>query len=142
LSGILAYGDQRAAAVSDFDRDGRLDLVLTQNSAQTRLFRNTSAKPGLRIRLKGSPLNPTAVGAAIRIESADGLGPIREVQAGSGYWSQNSPVQIMSTSSSPIAIHVRWPDGKSTSTPYPTAALEIEIDPSGLARVPRNPSQP
>jgi hypothetical protein len=54
-----------------------------------------TAKPGLRIRLKGPPENPTGVGAVIRIESGQTAGPAREVQAGSGYWSQNGAVQVM-----------------------------------------------
>src|SRR6185369_7369252 len=63
-SGILVYGEQRGAAFSDYDADGRVDLVVTQNGAATKLYRNAGAKPGLRIRLTGPPANPSAVGAA------------------------------------------------------------------------------
>ena len=49
-SGIEVYGEQRGAAVSDFNRDGRIDLVVSQNGAATRLFQNVAAKPGLRVR--------------------------------------------------------------------------------------------
>jgi hypothetical protein len=132
-SGLMIYGDQRGAAAGDFDRDGRVDLVVTQNAAQTRLFRNATAKPGLRIRLMGPPANPTAVGAAIQLVSAAGPGALREIQAGSGYWSQNSPVQVMSSPTPITAIRVRWPDGATTTTPYPAdaAVREVRIDPSG-----------
>ena len=46
-SGVRVYGEQRGAAVTDFDRDGRVDLVVTQNGRETKLFRNLAAKPGL-----------------------------------------------------------------------------------------------
>jgi enediyne biosynthesis protein E4 len=62
VSGIEVYGEQRGCALGDYDRDGRVDLVVTQNGHQTRLFRNIRAKPGLRVRLIGPPGNSTAVG--------------------------------------------------------------------------------
>src|SRR5205823_1230497 len=46
-SGIKIYGEQRGAALCDYDRDGRVDLVVTQNGAETILLHNARAKPGL-----------------------------------------------------------------------------------------------
>jgi enediyne biosynthesis protein E4 len=37
-SGVAVFGDQRGAAAGDLDGDGRPDLVVTQNGAETRLF--------------------------------------------------------------------------------------------------------
>ena len=39
-SGIKLYGEQRGAALCDYDADGRIDLVVTQNGAETKLFHN------------------------------------------------------------------------------------------------------
>jgi hypothetical protein len=39
-SGIMIYGEQRGCAAADFDGDGRPDLVVTQNGAETKLYRN------------------------------------------------------------------------------------------------------
>ncbi|WP_372638435.1 VCBS repeat-containing protein, partial [Fodinibius sp.] len=39
-SGIRIYGQQRGAAVSDFNRDGRPDLAVTQNKGPAMLYRN------------------------------------------------------------------------------------------------------
>ncbi|HYE33017.1 MAG TPA: VCBS repeat-containing protein [Methylomirabilota bacterium] len=39
-SGLHIYGEQRSAAAADFNRDGKPDLVVTQNGGPTRLFRN------------------------------------------------------------------------------------------------------
>ena len=132
-SGITVYGEQRGAAFADYDGDGRVDVLIGQNAAGTKLYRNTGAKPGLRVRLRGGPGNPVAIGAAIRLEYREGaLGPLREVRAGGGYWSQDDPVQVMGLAAEPTAVHVRWPDGSETVTPLdaPTP-LEVTIDASG-----------
>ena len=92
-SGLLIYGDQRGAAFADYDGDGRIDLAVSQNASATRLFHNRSAKPGLRVRLRGDASNPDGIGAQIRLVYGDRMGPAREVQAGSGYWSQNGAVK-------------------------------------------------
>src|SRR5204863_7041706 len=94
-SGIKIYGQQRGAAIGDFDNDGRLDLVVTQNGAETKLYRNKQARPGLRVRLRGPPQNPDAFGAMVRLQSGQHLGPAQELHGGGGYWSQDSLIQIL-----------------------------------------------
>ncbi len=128
-SGILVYGDQRGAAYSDFDADGRLDLVISQNGAATRLFRNRGAKPGLRVRVEGPPSNPSGIGAQLRIAYSDHMGPVREIHAGSGYWSQNGAVQIFGTSAVPVAVWVRWPGGREDRVPVAHSAPEVVVRP-------------
>jgi hypothetical protein len=112
-----------------------VDLVVAQNGAQTKLYRNRQAKAGLRVRLKGPADNPTGVGAMLRIQSKAGMGPAREIHAGSGYWSQDSAVQVMGASELPTQIHVRWPGGKTTTSPGPVTAKEIEINLDGSLKV-------
>lgn len=126
-SGLLVYGDQRGAAYSDYDGDGRLDLAVSQNGAATRLFHNRGAKPGLRVRVQGSPSNPDGVGAQVRVVYPDRMGPAREIQAGSGYWSQNGAVQVLGLAATPTAVWVRWPGGAETRTPVPAGAREVVV---------------
>jgi len=135
-SGIEVYGEQRGCALSDYDGDGRNDLAVAQNGNSTKLYHNVGAAPGLRVRLKGPSGNPSAVGASLRLESAGKMGPLREVQAGSGYWSQNSAVQVLTGKSMESALNlwVRWPGGKETITPIPGGAREIEVSRQGVAR--------
>jgi hypothetical protein len=128
-SGILVLGDQRGAAHADFDGDGRLDLVVTQNASATRLFRNQSARPGLRVRLIGPPGNLDGVGAQMRLVFGERMGPVREVQAGSGYWSVNGAIQVLGASDIPTAVWVRWPGGAETRAPVPAGAREVIIRP-------------
>lgn len=136
-SGIQIYGEQRGAAVSDFDEDGRLDLVVTQNGVATRLFRNVGAKPALRVRLKGPVGNPTGIGATLQLVFASGKGPLREIHAGSGYWSQDSAVQLLALREAAATIAVHWPGGRSTTTAIPADAKEVTIDRSGVLQLHR-----
>ncbi|MCW9707981.1 FG-GAP-like repeat-containing protein [Fodinibius salsisoli] len=114
-SGIKIYGEQRGAGFSDFNEDRKVDLVISQNSGQTKVYVNQTKKPGISIRLVGPESNRDAIGSSIRIVYQDGSkGPRREIQAGSGYWSQNSKVQVMGTSREPDKIQITWFDGTTT----------------------------
>jgi hypothetical protein len=121
------YGDQRGAAYADYDGDGRLDLAVSQNGAATKLFHNRGAKPGLRVRVEGPSTNPDGVGAQLRVVYGDRMGPVREIEAGSGYWSQNGAVQVFGLSGTPTAIWARWPGGGETRTPVPAGARDVVI---------------
>jgi hypothetical protein len=126
-SGIQVYGEQRGAALCDFDQDGRVDLVVTQNGAQTKLYHNVMAKPGLRVRLRGAIGNPHGVGATVRVKFGERFGPAQEIHAGSGYWSQDSPVLVFGTPSLATAVWTRWPGGRTTITPVPSQAREVVV---------------
>jgi len=135
-SGLLIYGEQRGAAAGDYDGDGRTDLVVTQVGAETKLYRNETGRPGLRVRLLGPTGNPQGVGAVLRLRAGEELGPAREVHAGSGYWSQDSAVQVMTGPSgqapgTKTGIQVRWPGGKVVEARVPTGASEISVDSNG-----------
>ncbi|MHC1763149.1 MAG: FG-GAP-like repeat-containing protein [Verrucomicrobiia bacterium] len=130
-SGILVYGQQRGAAIADFNEDGRVDLVVAQNGAETRLFLNREARPGLRVRLRGTEANPLGIGAVVRVRFGERWGPAREVHAGSGYWSQDSAVQVMGTPEPPVEVQVNWPGGKVTRSPIPESVLAIAVHHSG-----------
>jgi enediyne biosynthesis protein E4 len=134
-SGVRVYGGQRGAALADYDGDGRVDLVVAQNSQPAKLFRNARARPGLRVRLEGAPGNRSALGAELRVRFGDRLGPLREVQGGSGYNSQNSPVQVLATSEAATHLEIRWPTGERTASPLPAGAREVIVNPRGELRV-------
>jgi hypothetical protein len=136
-SGILIYGEQRGAALGDFDGDGRVDLAVSQNGAETKLYRNVLGKPGLRVRLNGPPGNPDGVGATLRLVFGSRMGAAREIHGGSGYWSQDSVVQVMGCPEPPTQIWIRWPGGKTTTSPVPAGAKEITVDTDGKLTVNR-----
>ncbi len=133
-SGIAIYGEQRAVAISDYDHDGRLDAVISQNGSKTKLLHNVRGKPGLRLKLQGSSGNPTAVGATVRLFSGSLLGPAQEIRAGSGYWSQDSSTLVMTSAQSPTAAWVRWPGGKTTESILPPGAISVSIETDGTIK--------
>jgi hypothetical protein len=143
VSGLNIYGEQRGAALADFDGDGRLDLAVAQNGDATKLYRNVQANPGLTIRLAGPPGNPHGIGANLRLLGRERGGPIREIHGGSGYWSQDSSTQVLATeglgsrspTNSSIRLWVRWPGGKNTTNEVPNAAREIEVSEAGQIKV-------
>jgi hypothetical protein len=130
-SGIMMYGEGRGAAAADYDGDGRVDLLAAQNGGETKLYHNTLATPGLRVRLQGQPGNPNALGAVVRLGKEGHWGAARLVEGGGGYWSQDSPVQVMAKSAGAKDIQIRWPGGKLTVSEIPDGATEIVVRPDG-----------
>jgi hypothetical protein len=127
-TGVLAMGEQRGAALADFNQDGRVDLVVSQNNGPTKLYVNHGAKGGLRVALSGPAVNPEGVGAQIRVVYPNNRkGPSRMIQSGSGYWSQDSASQVLGLHESPVALWVKWPDGREQTVPI--------NDPEGTLRV-------
>lgn len=126
-SGVMVHGEQRGAAVGDFNEDGRVDLVVTQNGAPARLFQNVTANPGWRVQLSGPAGNPAGFGATVRLKSGARLGPARELRAGSGYWSQDSAIEIMGVSLPPAEVWVRWPGGRITLTNLRSDTKKISV---------------
>ena len=127
FSGIKISGEQRGAATADFDGDRRVDLVVAQNGAATRLYRNSRARPGLRVRLVGPKENPEAIGAVFRLRFGERWGPARELHAGAGWWSQDGGTAILGAPDTPTAVWVRWPGGKITEETVAPGAAEVTI---------------
>jgi hypothetical protein len=114
-SGLIVPGDAKALAVLDFDQGGWPGFLVTQNNSTTLAFRNrgVAGRHPLRIQLRGPAGNPTAVGARITVELADGATETGEVYAGSGYYSQSTSACFFGypDANPPKRIRVRWPSG-------------------------------
>jgi len=124
LSGADSPADGRACAQLDYDRDGRVDLVLVNaNEPLCQLYKNGSAA--------GQMLALRFVGGNNRAESSDkwsardGYGAevevvlgektlLREHRAGEGFSTQNSATMIIGLGEyeKVDAVRVSWPSGR------------------------------
>ena len=124
-AGVNLPGEQRGVAVADFDRDGRMDLAVSQYRGAAKLYRNRSRARGLSVRLNGGDRNPTAVGASLWLESDQARSGRREIRAGSGYWSQDGCAQVLTVPGVAKRLVVIWPDGE-------TSKYELRPDEASL----------
>jgi hypothetical protein len=130
-SGLVVPGDAKALAVLDIDQDGWPDFLVTRNNGTTLAFRNggVPGRHSLCIRLKGLPGNPTAVGARISVELADGTSRTSEVYAGSGYYSQSTAGCFFGygDGSPPRKVIVRWPSGLTSEHAVPLGSVNLAL---------------
>jgi len=112
--GIIDTGQGRGIVCFDYDRDGDIDIFITNNRQPPALYRNDGGNNNnyLHIQLEGEDLNSEAVGARIYLTD-NGITQMRELRAGSNYLSQN-PVETyfgLGTQTSADEIRVVWPSG-------------------------------
>ncbi len=128
-SQLIVPGDAKALAVLDLDQDGWPDFFVTRNNSTTLAFRNqgVAGHHALRVGLHGPLGNPTAVGARITVELADGSTQMSEVYAGSGYFSQSTAACFFGwlDGNPPRKIQVRWPSG--VTTQHPCSGAEATV---------------
>ncbi len=125
-SGIKIYGEQRSSGVADYNQDGRPDLLVTQNGDRTLLYENRTGKPAARVRFIGSENNPDAIGTSYRVRYNGKPGPLREIQAGAGYWSQNSYTQMIpKANETALVFDIQRPDGQRISRRISPAGDQI-----------------
>jgi hypothetical protein len=128
---LVVPGDAKALAVLDLDQDNWPDFLVTRNNNTTLAFRNAArtGKNSLRIVLRGTAGNLSAVGARVTVELADGSTQTNEVYAGSGYYSQSTAACFFgySDSNRPRKIRVRWPSGIVTEHSQPANSSTLTL---------------
>lgn len=128
VTGIAVMGEQRGAALVDFNHDGRVDVAVSQNNSLTRLYANRGPKRGLRVEIVGLPRNPDGVGVHLRVLYANGRkGPCREIQSGSGYWSQDAAAPVLGLQEGANALWIRWPGGREQKVPIKGQEWNIRV---------------
>ena len=117
-AGLIDTGQGRGLVCFDSDRDGDIDIVITNNQEikSTVFYRNELA-PGnhyLTIKLSGSGLNTSGIGS--RVEVTDGnLTQVREIRCGNNFVSQNPAEAHFGLGTAEfVDVTVTWPDGSQT----------------------------
>jgi hypothetical protein len=103
----------RGCAVADYDQDGDLDLVVTENNRPAHLFRNDTRTPNrfVRVHLRGRKPNHQAIGARVDVV-AGGLRQIQWIRAGGHYYSQSELLLTFGVGRATTAeLSVTWPGG-------------------------------
>lgn len=131
-----------ALTVSDFDGDGDEDLLFTMDpwsktpdGEAVKLYENTQASSHnwLQVKLKGlgaGYTNTAAIGARIKVKTADGTIQMREVSGGKGqFGAQNSLIQHfgLGNNSEPVEIEVRWADVNNTIQTFQNVEVNRRI---------------
>jgi len=124
---VAVLGDQRGAAAADYDGDGRVDLAVPQNAAPTTLWHNRRGRPGLRVRLDAGPGNPWGIGARLQVATAGRRGPVRELHAGTGYWSMDAATTVLSLPPGADSLIVHWPGGREQLVPLKAGQREVTL---------------
>jgi hypothetical protein len=146
-SGAELLEDSRAILLGDFDNDGREDLFVTNQDADTRLLLNRTTPAGrwLKVSLRGRAPNTDAIGARLTLE-AGGRSQIREVNAGNGFGGQSSLVQHFGLGAAQKVerLTVRWPDGsRQTWSALPVdATVRVAQGRETVERVEPKPRRP
>jgi tetratricopeptide (TPR) repeat protein len=104
----------RAIITGDYDNDGAVDLLITQNHGPAVLLKNEGGNQNhwLRLALKGLADNKSAIGAKVEVFSGGNRQKF-EIYGSNGYLGQNSPYLTVGLGDAKVAdvVRILWPTG-------------------------------
>ncbi len=115
-AGVTDLEEGQAAALVDFDNDGKMDVVVANLGGPLLVYRNETPDAGawVGIDLVGPPRMRMPFGAKVFLHRDDGKRPMREYFPLNGFRGQSDPRLHfgLGRSERAVDIEVRWPDGK------------------------------
>ena len=119
-AGLVREGVGRGCAYGDYDNDGDLDLLVSNNGVKDEynrawLLRNDT-KPllnYLRVKTVGVRSNRDGIGAQVRVKSGDSL-QYQMVRTGSSYCSQSETMLTfgLGANETVAQLEIQWPSGE------------------------------
>ena len=132
--GIADTGEGRGIVVFDYDRDGDLDVFITNADQVTKLYRNDggNASNWLDVRLRGVAPNTQGIGSKIYV-TANGYTQLYEIRAASNFVSQ-SPAEAhfgLANATAASEVRVVWPNGTTSVQTGVSANQVVGFDQAG-----------
>jgi enediyne biosynthesis protein E4 len=135
----------RGMATGDFDNDGDLDVLISNNGEAPLLLRNEGGNKNnwLGLQLVATKSNPAAVGLVITWQ-AGGMKRSRLKTAGGSYLSSHDPREILGLGAAKKIdyVEIRWPSGKIDKlTNLPINSYLKVIEGEGIAKSVGSPAK-
>ncbi len=117
INGLVDDGQGRGVVCFDADRDGDIDIFVSNNGDGPSFYMNQVAQTSqpfnyLGVVLVGPSPNTQGIGALITMTPSIGGTQVREIRAGSNFVSQNPAEAHFGLGDATSAdLSVRWPDG-------------------------------
>lgn len=120
VAGERAVG--RGLAFADYDRDGRIDVLIGNLDGPALLLRNQApaSRHWLAVRLRSPGANRSALGAFLTLK-AGGQTQVREIRTCGSVLSAHDSIAHFGLGShqGAVELQIRWPDGTRQSVPVP-----------------------
>ncbi|MEM0925257.1 MAG: ASPIC/UnbV domain-containing protein, partial [Planctomycetota bacterium] len=122
----------RGAAILDWNRDGRIDLAVSDLTSRFALLENQteSTNAWIQLELVGRTSSRDAIGAGITV-IRDGKTTAYALMSGDGYLAKNEHVVFIGIGddeSDEATINVRWPSGRRQTLPRLTSGRYLLIE--------------
>jgi hypothetical protein len=121
----------RGMAAGDFDNDGDLDVLVSNNGEAPVLLRNQGGNRNnwLGLTLVAARSNPAAVGATITWQANGGVKRTRLRTGGGSYLSSHDPRELLGLGSASRidALEIRWPSGRVDRLANPPINTYIKV---------------
>jgi hypothetical protein len=114
---LLSFLRGRGATLTDFNLDGKLDILVMNRRDNAQVWRNISEDLGnwLQLRLSQDEVNRYGIGAWLKVEAGDKIIE-REITIGGGHASgELGWIHIGLGSADKTTVTVTWPDGSSST---------------------------